>query len=84
MKEYGAEAEAVLRGAGFDPAVPEVEGYIHARGWKIDPQVDGVGAVQPTRVQLIDRDGEVVGAGRGEEVPQAVLAAFADYLVKTG
>ena len=64
--------------------MPEVEGYIHARGWKIDPQVDGAGAVLPTRVLLIDRDGEVVGAGQGGDTPQAVLAAFADYLVKTG
>jgi hypothetical protein len=29
---YGTEAEAVLRGVGFDSAMPDVERYVRARG----------------------------------------------------
>ncbi len=84
MKAYGAEAEAVLRGLGFEPASADVERYVHARGWKIVPETCDDGAGPACRVLLLDRDGEVVGAGRGDETTQAVLAAFADDLVKTG
>lgn len=82
MRTFNEGVRADLVAIGIDPDDGETESYVQARGWKVDPEALP-GGPAPTRALLIDHNGDVVGHGWGRERPEAVLAAFADYLDHT-
>ena len=79
MRIHDDAVRGDLRAIGFDPDGGAVRTYVQARGWRVNPEVLPDGPA-PTRVLLIDPNGEVVGHGWGDGDSDALLAAFADFL----